>query len=406
MNKNNNNNNKEDQSSSSSSCQSHSNIISNIYKRCREIPDQRTPEWFKYKKMRIGGSEMYNVCKLNKNNVDSFINNFLFNKIDRVYKFIAPCEFGNLFEDEIQCTVEKKYKTKIYNFGVIQYDKLKSVCYSPDGIGIVNNKVILFEFKCPYTRIPSDTIKYDYQCQINTGLNVINECEEAYYCEGEFKKCKLEDLFNYEVFDTDFHNILLNRDFNKLYNTYGLIYIYQINKNNNFLVSKCSNIKEEINPYNKYNTIDIGNLNKKDFVDVLYKIHKKEYKIVYFNDLIKNKIITDDILEKYKDLLPYNDNKKLITKDLLKIIQNAFETYINKKNGKTVGYIPWKLYNYNMILHNKKKEFFNDDLKCKLSYIGYVLNHSSTLNVLDEKKEYIKKSILKLNLSNEEESFI
>ncbi len=58
---------------------------------------------------------MHYICKLSKNNLNSFINNFIYNKIDRKNIFIPPCEFGNLFENEIHKYTEIKYNTKILN---------------------------------------------------------------------------------------------------------------------------------------------------------------------------------------------------------------------------------------------------------------------------------------------------
>lgn len=350
--------------------------IKQIQTKCENGPQQRTNEWITYRNIRIGGSEMHNICKLSKKNINGFITNFLYNKIDRKYMFIAPCEFGNLFENEIHKYTEIKYDTTIYEFNVMQYDKLKSVCYSCDGVGIVDNKIILFEFKCPYSRIPSDKIKYDYLCQINTGLNVMRECEKCYYCEGEFKKCKINDLYNYNEFDKNFHDACLIRNFNNMYVTYGIIYIYITNENN----------KE-----NNAEPIDIGLVNKYNFINILNEIYKKKYKIVYFSDLVKNKKI-NKLLNDNKDILPYNNTKQLPNKNIINELQKIYTAYIKEKNGIVIGYLPWKLYNYNMIEHKKEINFFNEHMVSKLLYIGYLLNFTKTIDDVDKKKAYILKN--------------
>ncbi len=356
--------------------------IQKIIKKNENQPSQRTGEWIKYKNIRIGGSEMHYICKLSKNNLNSFINNFIYNKIDRKNIFIPPCEFGNLFENEIHKYTEIKYNTKIYDIGVIQYDKLKSTCYSPDGIGIVDDKIILFEFKCPYTRIPSEKIKYDYQCQINTGLHVIRECEKCYYCEGEFKKCKIDDLYNYNEFDKICHDVSIIRNFNKMYVTYGIIYIY-----------KQKDIK---NDKKENEIIDIGCLNKYNFINILNEIYKKNYKTVYYSDLIKNNKITKEIIN--NNNLPYNNTKKLPNKETINKLHEIYKSYINEQNGTVIGYIPWKLYNYNMIEQKKKINFFDENMTTKLIYIGYLLNMASTIENIDKKKEYIMNN--KNNIEN------
>jgi hypothetical protein len=350
------------------------NKIERIKRKSENGPEQRTVEWLRYRNMRIGGSEMHNICKLSKRNINSFINNFLYNKIDRKNMFIAPCEFGNLFENEIHKYTERRYKTEIYEFNVIQYDKSKYVCYSCDGIGIVDNKIILFEFKCPYSRIPSDKIKYDYQCQINTGLNVIRECDKCYYCEGEFKKCKIDDLYNYNGFDKRFHEACLMRDFNEMYVTYGIIYIYIIDAN-----------EKENEP------IDIGLVDKYKFMNILNEIYKKRYKIVYFSDLVKDKKMNKTLNEN-ESILPYNNTKRLPNEKIIKELRKVYEGYIKEKNGKVIGYLPWKLYNYNKIEQEKKSNFFDEHMISKILYIGYILNYTKTIEDIDEKKEYILKN--------------
>jgi hypothetical protein len=106
-------------------------------------------------------------------------------------------------------------------------------------------------------------------------LNVINICEKCYYCECEFKKCNLNDLYTYNNFDFNLHSTKLNRDFTELYQSYGLIYFYEeIDKIDNNLVNSILQKKnlgsEAINIIfdflinnNNYDTnYDIGKYNK------------------------------------------------------------------------------------------------------------------------------------------------
>ncbi len=355
--------------------------LKRIIEKSKGNPKQRSEEWIKYRNTRIGGSEMHNICKLKESNINNFINNFLLNKIEKKKIFILPCEFGNLFENEIHKYTEKRFNTIIYDLEVIEYDKIKAVCYSADGISIINNKIILFEFKCPYSRIPTDKIKYDYECQINTGLNVIRECDKCYYCEGEFKKCKIKDLYNYNEFDKINHNTLIIRNFKNMYVTYGIIYIYTMKED------------EEDNKIK-----DIGEYNKYKFTEVLNKIYKKEYKIMYFSELIKNKKIEEEYLKENKRILPYNNTKELPNEKLINKINEIFISYIKEKGGKPIGYIPWKLYNYNIIEQKKKINFFDENITKLIIYIGYILKMANTYENIKEKKKYIIKN--KINIEN------
>jgi len=350
--------------------------LQNIIDISKNSPQQRTSEWIQYRNIRVGGSEMYYICGLTHNNINTFINAFLYNKIDKKHIFIPPCEFGILFENEIHNYTEIKYNTIIYDIGVMQYNKIKSVCYSPDGVSIIDDKLVLFEFKCPYTRLPSNVIKQDYQCQINTGLHVIDNCNTCYYCEGEFKKCKLSDLYNYKSFDSTFHSNSINRDFHKLYTTYGILYIYELN----------TDINTDVN--NTVKPIDIGGCNSYYFIQILNGLYTKKYKVLYFSDLLKDNKINKKFIEKYKNMFPYNNNKQLPNEDFIIQLQNIFEHNIKELNGTVKGYLPWKLYNYNTIIHEKKSGFFDDKITTRLIYIGYLLNYTQTIKSIDDKKKY------------------
>ena len=392
--------------------------INNILDLCKSMPTQKSKEWVEFRRMKIGGSEIHNVINLKLTNITTFINNFLNNKIERKKIFIPQCEWGILFENEITRFTENYYNTIVYEVSIVQNDKISNVSYSPDGIGIIDNQVVLFEFKCPYSRIPTPEIKFDYKCQINTGLNTLPYCEKCYYIEAEFKKCNIEDLYNYNKFDTVLHNIKTDRGFTELYKTYGLLYIYEpvekidkevikmiLFKNkikNNIIVDNIINFTTNEKKYNTY--YDIGKYNKYWFFsNFLNKLFTQEYKVVYFSDLIKQNEINKEFLDKYKDILPYNNNKKMPTREFIKELQTKFKNYIEKIEGRVIGFLPWKLYNYNVIIHEKNLNFFNDKLKNKLTYVGDLLNSINTLNTIEEKKEFIlskKSQLIKLIADN------
>lgn len=344
------------------------NVLLNRYS---NQPKQKSPEWLKYRSTRIGGSEMHNVCKLSKTNAKSFIKSKLNTDVEKK-KFIPNCEFGNLFEQEICSYSGSKFNTKIHNIEVVPYPYLNMVCYSPDGLAVINDELVLFEFKCPITRIPSNNIKYEYDCQINTGLTVLRNCNKCYYCEGEFKKCKLSDLHNYTEFNTEYHRYNNDRDFTSLYNTYGLIYIYSDKKH------------DKISDIGTYNTYAFNSY-------VLEKIFSNEYKVLHLKEVLNYvNIDTED-----ECMLPYNTNNILPTSDFIVKLQSYFTNYItNILNCYVVGYIPWKLYNFNTIIVPKpEKPFFTDYMKKKLLYIGDIIKYGRNP---DKEDSYLENKIQEL----------
>lgn len=324
---------------------------------------QRSEEWLKYRNTRIGGSEMHNIYNLNINNVGSFINNFLFNKVDKKYDFIVPCAFGVLFENEIHSYSEMYFNCTIRETGVLQHKYISSICYSPDGLACIDDKIVLFEFKCPYSRVPSDTIKVEYKSQIETGLYTIEECDRCNYCEGEFKICKLNDLFNYSSF-SGFNNYSITVDYDESYYTYGIIYLYS-------------------DKPPTAGVVDVGGLNNKYlFNNVLSMIHNKSYNVLYYSELPNKKGISIE---------PYNISGELPPAEDISIIRDRFEDYITNTLKKyVVGYIPWKLYNYNTIIHRRTVNFFNEDMINKLLFVGNLLKTVSLMDVpVEDKKKYL-----------------
>lgn len=338
--------------------------LNEILDKSNKMPKQRTVEWIDHKQTRIGGSEMNKICSLNNNNIDSFIKGFLLDKLFKKKVYIKACQFGILFENEIHKFTEMYHNNiKIHEVNIIQHD-IESVCYSPDGVGCVNNELVLFEFKCPITRIPiKNKIKPEYKNQILTGLIVLDKCKYSLYCEGEFKICELYDLLNTNKFNTIVHNKDLNRNFTNLYNSYGIIYIYTLY------------------PFDNDTFIDFGTSNENQFNTLLYKLHNNEYKQLYVSDLSNNNNANDN---------PYNNNKKLKNNvyDLMSII-DTFHNHVKSINGVSIGYIPYKLYNYNVIKVERENNFFNDIMINKLKCVHNILTTTKSLDAEQKQRDYI-----------------
>jgi hypothetical protein len=333
-------------------------LIKNFINEWKHLPEQRSKEWIQLRGTRWGGSEISNIINLKPTNKTTFVNNLLYNKvIQKPNNFIFPCLHGNLFEPVITSLTEYNYNTKIYETGSIPYKSLKCISYSPDGIGVVNDEIVLFEFKCPLTREITNKLKYEYYCQVHTGLHVLEEIitsDKALYIEAEFKKCNFLDLLNYDVFDKEYHNKNLNRDFNNLYKHFGMI-----------LFGEEENYNLEIKDY--------GDATYAEIETLYFNIFKKNFKPLYLHDVINKLIKNGDenyILKKYTNI-----NKTLFDIEELKYLQSILLEECKKNNYIPIGFLNYKCYNYNVIEVKKIDNFLNKEIKERCIYFSHIVKY-------------------------------
>lgn len=305
-----------------------SNILSHLLHQYKSLPNQRSREWLEGRKKTIGGSEIHYIK--NVSNIQQFLNN----KFDKK-KFIIPCQFGILFEEEI-LKISQWYLDCIIHsdIGSIKNPNLKYISFSPDGIGIVKDETVLFEFKCPYSRIPNGTIKNEYYNQMQLGLNLLPFCKKCLYIEAVFKKCPIEQLEDPYIY-YDFCS-----DIEKKYSTEqvksGIILLCDSND---------KNISGNSNPLSAFT--DYGKSNKIESEMLLYHIFNQQ-------------------------IIPYHHNET---------------TSISRK---IIGILPWKCFNYNIIEVPRDFNYFNKELRKKCLYYGHLLHSYPHLNQ-NSIQEYIAK---------------
>jgi len=222
-------------------------------------PQQGTHDWVRSKKRTIGGSEMATIMGLNKY---SSIQQLVAQKVGlQGFAGSVKTRWGNLFEPVIQTIVEWDLDTKIMGEEISIPGIVQNQSYSPDGIGVVETEttitwmeeayngldslgregttakvqkqktviepaIALFEFKCPFNRLPNGKIPEYYEPQVKTGLDTIRDnfgalcrmpveadpeltsppsleeseprdksmCDYGIYIEAQFRKCTWEDL--------------------------------------------------------------------------------------------------------------------------------------------------------------------------------------------------------------------
>lgn len=196
------------------------------------LPAQHSAEWLK---QRIGNSscpvnaylsELYNFTSnpptIGGSEISSLLGkNPYSNKTDLCKTKIGIKDFegnvctrwGNLFENVIRKIVENDFDCCIQETGaipVLRNSQRKPVAsYSPDGLAVLapeyincisrglanvrNRELVLFEFKCPYSRIPDGTIPAHYKSQVLMGLAGL-KCEHGIFCDALFRKTSLSQL--------------------------------------------------------------------------------------------------------------------------------------------------------------------------------------------------------------------
>lgn len=403
-------------------------ILNIFIKKHEALPKQGSTEWLNNRKYRIGGSEISTVLKKNPyQKIKDLIQSHTGLK---VFKGFFATHWGVLFEPIIRDHINILLNCNIIETGSIPHNTNKYISYSPDGISLVdtkkikdileeNNKInylehedeksiILFEFKCPYKRIPSGKIPDYYIDQPRLGMEVIDICDMGIFIEAVYKI-------------TSFNNLIYNNKYNNIYHkdkqiittnpiNYGIIILYYANNTNN-------NIDDDINKL-----ID-NDINTDDEIDKLIReIDKLKYdiKIGNINDLglINNTYIINQIL-KYSCC---NENKKLSIIDTIQysyninnfektneqiinfnnnIIQSKLKTNLNKEINKLIendntifGILPYKLFTLDINPVKKVDNFLHTDLQIEINNIMNVIkqceNISSTQQLEIIKTHYPK----------------
>ena len=159
----------------------------------------------------IGGSEIASLLGSNPYS----------NKIDLCKTKLGMKDFngnvctrwGNLFENVIRKIVEIDFDCCIQETGaipVLRNSQRKPIAsYSPDGlatlapeyincisrglVSTISRDLVLFEFKCPYSRIPDGVVPAHYKSQVLMGLAGLN-CEHGIFCDALFRKTSMRQL--------------------------------------------------------------------------------------------------------------------------------------------------------------------------------------------------------------------
>ena len=162
-------------------------------------PVQRTTEWYQFRYNLITASNAWKALKS-----DACINQLVVekckpldtNKYD-VVNTNTPMHHGNKYEEVSIMYYEKKYNTKVKDYGCIKHDTYDFLGASPDGINVDNTSDRygrMLEIKNPTTRELTGIPKEDYWIQMQLQMEVcnLNECD---FLETVFKEYESREDF-------------------------------------------------------------------------------------------------------------------------------------------------------------------------------------------------------------------
>lgn len=335
------------------------------------LPKQGSPEWLNNKKgdmlkpPTVGGSELKKLV----DNPRSLAEDKL---MPKNFTGNIHTRWGNIFEEVLSSIYNLILNTSSEELGSIpgfrdnNGDIIQS--YSPDKIMVVDKNdlknlffsefndsiksydeefldfyekaddelIVLTEFKCPTVRIPDGRIPDDYSLQTMAGSCTIPIIDISLFSNVSFRKCKIEDFADDNLYDINFHykDVEADIDFNDpLF--MGMLAIYNIDKdikitkniedyeNNQEIEDKILGyIKDEINKQgSEYYGIEYNIAN----ILLLVKICHKFSKYIYNHNNLH--IIIKSLL-----------NRLLNIKDYEKIIDNLISYIIDENNSKNIDH--------------------------------------------------------------------
>ncbi len=182
-------------------------IIGKKIQRLRDIPqpDQRTPEWYKFRWNLITASNAWKALES-----QSTINQLIYEKCQplkssstieeeevKMVNTNTPLHWGQKYEPITVQIYERDYKTKVEDFGCIQHHTYKFLGASPDGI-IVNKESErygrMLEIKNVVSRDINGIPKKEYWIQMQLQMEVcdLDECD---FLETKFTEYSDETAF-------------------------------------------------------------------------------------------------------------------------------------------------------------------------------------------------------------------
>lgn len=313
---------------------------------------QGTKEWYDDMQNTIGGSEIAILKGLNRYQTYEQLIRKKLGLLKEDFSRKTACHWGKLFEPIIASYINADLRTKVEGSDIC-IKEIKGHRDSPDGYAIImaalvdGNFVIsdigmlllvLLEFKCPLSRRPGRKVPEMYKLQVWSGLAVSPWAQLGLYVDGMFRKCSLCDTYaGNKNYDKTFHADKFRVD-KPL--AYGIIAVYA--PLDSYLYKKLD-----------VSYIDFGKSSEDVFRNVLARISAKTLFVKYYG--------------------PYTD----------------FQIRPNIPTDGLVGIIPWKLFQIEYILVERKEGFLDDMIELLEEFETRKQQYSEDLNEYDQYAELV-----------------
>lgn len=408
--------------------------LKEFVKQNANLDKQGSQGWHEIRKDTIGGSEISVIDGKNKyNNVEKLIARKVgFTK----FEGNIACRWGNLFEPITNRLTEMLLNTNISETGSLP-GVIPQQRYSPDGLGvatlncskIINNRlvetrehcIILFEYKAPFTTVPSGIIPTHYLPQVLAGLCSIPLASFALFVNNMYRKCSFADLLT-DNYDIDFHKNDAKKNIVGRPLAFGMIVFYQTAaqhaafckkyedclKQDDYMMydtdSDCEvdmtqlyNINNaKIQSYENYELyqfinevfisgttpMDLGNAFYRNFNDILILLENNLITAHYCEPHIMKKYDNNPFLAAQKIRKGSNPNKKICEYE--NIIDNGLD------GKKIFSYLPWKLVKSDIVYQERQPNYVKN-LEPKIVDVVDKIKKIQSCNSAREKEKEFKK---------------
>lgn len=160
---------------------------------------QGTEEWLENRKYSFGGSEIASVLG---NNPYETYHQLINKKVTKENSSDDARIWGHLFEPIAKTFIEAERKTEIHDFGSVPHPQYP-ICYSPDGILVEGDDLVLLEIKNPIWRGISSIPVY-YLDQVKCGMCIF-PVSHTLFAQFQFRRCAMYTDSKSLTYDRIYH---------------------------------------------------------------------------------------------------------------------------------------------------------------------------------------------------------
>ena len=383
------------------------------------LPEQGSVEWLNYKKYKIGGSEISTILGRNKyqttkNLIESHVG------LTKFPSFFAV-HWGTLFEEAIRLQINKMYDCDVIETGSIQHPHHNYISLSPDGLAVVEKEIVLFEFKCPHSRLPTGDVPEHYIDQPKLGMHTIDIVDTSIFVEAVFRLTQFSDIIYNNKYNRNYHYKDMTKDGDVLLaanpSSCGVLIMHYVDKETKEISMDIDDLLDgDMEISDSDNTLDellkgINNKNCKSITigeDQIYDLGSINSSYMVNKILAGCSCKTRKCLSiEYSTLDNYNTNygknehiDKFNDDDLVHSLTHSLEKNINKikqNNNKILGIFPYKMMELHINKIERDNSIINENTLDKITEVIDIIKQCDTLEQKEQKEiisEFHKKEKL------------